>query len=401
MRLLQINITANWGSHGRIAEGIGRVAIGHGWESHIAYGRWMRPGESRLYHIGNIWDERLHGAASRLRDCHGLCSRAATRRLTEYIDRVRPDIIHLHNIHGYYLHYPLLFSYLRERGTPVVWTLHDCWPLTGHCAHFMGAGCDRWRTGCHHCPQLSAYPRSLWLDRSRRNWLLKRDAFGSLGNVTLVPVSHWLEGVVGQSFLAGKPTRTIYNGIDTDVFRPCGGDPGALRSRYGVREGQRVILGVASNWYRKGLDDFARLRPLLPEERYAIIVVGATERERRSLPPGITALPRTDSVEQLAALYALADVYLNPTWEDSFPTTNLEALASGTPVVTYQTGGSPEAVDGQTGAVVERGDIRAAAAEVERLCGEDCGEACRARAVAHFDRRERYEEYFRLYNTLL
>ena len=173
-KLLQINITANWGSHGKIAEGIGNVVMSHGWESHLAYGRWSNPSSSQLYHIGSMMDERIHGVASRLFDNHGLMSKGATLQFLRYVEQLNPDIIHLHNIHGYYLNYPELFSFLSQLNKPVVWTLHDCWSYTGHCAHYMYVHCDRWKTHCGHCPQKNAYPASILLDRSSRNFDMKK-----------------------------------------------------------------------------------------------------------------------------------------------------------------------------------------------------------------------------------
>ena len=188
-KLLQINITANWGSHGKIAEGIGNVVMSHGWESHVAYGRWANPSNSQLYHIGSMMDERIHGVGSRLFDNHGLMSKRATIRFLNYVKQLNPDIIHLHNIHGYYLNYPELFSFLSLANKPVVWTLHDCWSYTGHCAHYMYVQCDRWKTHCELCPQKRSYPASLLLDRSYRNYDMKKQAFLSVPNLTLVPVS--------------------------------------------------------------------------------------------------------------------------------------------------------------------------------------------------------------------
>lgn len=254
-RLLQINITANWGSHGKIAEGIGRLAMDHGWESVIAYGRWSNPSQSRLYHIGSMMDERWHCMAARLLDNQGLMSRGATARLIAFINNYRPSLIHLHNIHGYYLHYPMLFEYLSQAGIPVVWTLHDCWPFTGHCANYIYADCEKWQTHCHHCPQIGTYPKSYFMDRSARNYDLKRTAFTSVPRLTIVPVCQWLKNEVARSFLKDLSVHRIYNGIDLDVFRPSA-DKETVKKKYGISADKHLILGVASNWYRKGLEDF-------------------------------------------------------------------------------------------------------------------------------------------------
>lgn len=401
-RLLQINITANWGSHGKIAEGIGDTVLSHGWESHIAYGRWCNPSHSRLYHIGSMGDERLHGICSRLFDDHGLHSCRATRRLVEYAKTLRPDIIHLHNIHGYYLNYPILFDYLAHAGIPVVWTLHDCWTYTGHCAHYMYVGCDRWKTRCHDCPQKKAYPTSLWLDRSERNHALKRQYFRSVPNLTLVPVSHWLEGDLHESFLKDLPIRQIYNGIDLHTFRPVPTDEGKPSVIGAYRH---MVLGVASNWYRKGLDDFFRLREMLPDD-HIIVIVGASGKDlqRINATEGMAGIPRTQNADELRRLYAAADIYFNPTREDSLNIANIEALACGTPVITYNTGGAGEIIAPGTGYVIAQGDLQAAVRHIATITvkgKETYADLCRKRAADAFDRHQRYEEYYSLYQEIL
>lgn len=402
-RLLQINITANWGSHGKIAEGIGRLAMDHGWESVIAYGRWSNPSQSRLYHIGSMMDERWHCMAARLLDNQGLMSRGATARLIAFINNYRPSLIHLHNIHGYYLHYPMLFEYLSQAGIPVVWTLHDCWPFTGHCANYIYADCEKWQTHCHHCPQIGTYPKSYFMDRSARNYDLKRTAFTSVPRLTIVPVCQWLKGEVARSFLKDLPTHLIYNGIDLDVFRPSA-DKETVKKKYGISADKHLILGVASNWYRKGLEDFFLLRRSLPDD-YAVAVVGLNRaEEEKARRHGLIGIRRTGNVGELTSLYTLADVYCNPTWEDNFPTTNLEAMACGTPVVAYRTGGCPEAITSETGIVVDRGDVEGMARAIRAIVddGADRYErACRQHIEANYDQKQRFAEYLHLYESMI
>lgn len=401
MKILQINITANWGSHGKIAEKIGLLAMQEGWESYIAYGRWWNPSQSQLYHIGNNLDEAVHLISSRIFDNQGLMSKQATKKLIVYIKELNPDIIHLHNIHGYYLHYPLLFNYLASSRIPVVWTLHDCWPFTGHCTHFMFADCHQWESHCQTCPLKSNYPRSMALDRSFHNFEKKRQSFLALDNLVLVPVSKWLEGCLRKSFFSTMNIQLIYNGIDTSVFRPSENSK-AIKDKYNLPQDNKIILGVASNWYRKGLDNFIQLHTLL-DSHYSIVVVGLKEKEIKKLPTGIIGLKRTENQQELIDLYSAADIYFNPTWEDNFPTTNLEALACGTPVVTYRTGGSPESIDSQTGFVVEKGDLKAAIACMESICqrGPEYYQAkCRQRVVDNFNNNLRFNDYIQLYKKL-
>lgn len=394
-RLIQINVTANWGSTGKIAEDIGKLAIADGWESWIAYGRGNPQSESNLVRVGNDFDMRLHGLQSRLLDNHGLASKSATKKLTKRIREINPDIIHLHNIHGYFLNYPLLFDFLKEFEKPVVWTFHDCWPFTGHCAYYDFAKCDKWKTECHDCPQLKSYPTSLFRDNSSHNFFKKKQSFLGVKNMTLVPVSEWLNKEIGKSFLGDYPIKTIHNGIDLNVFTT-----GDVKK---TDDSKKVILGVASVWdKRKGLNEFVKLRNILPKE-YLIILVGLSQDQISSLPEGITGIRRTENVRQLADLYSMADVFVNPTLEDNFPTTNLEALACGTPVITYRTGGSPEAVDEKTGAVVACQDVQALAECIRHICETSVfsSDDCRKRAEWNYDKTNVFKEYLNLYNSLI
>lgn len=401
-RLLQINVTVNSGSTGRIAEEIGATAMNAGWESYIAYGRGERPSRSEKIRIGNDTDIRWHGLQTRLFDRHGLGSRKATKEFMRRIEEIKPDVIHLHNIHGYYINIEVLFRYLAQACLPVVWTLHDCWPFTGHCSHFDYIGCQRWQSLCFDCPLKRVYPGSLFLDNSRKNYLLKKKLFTGVRNLVIVPVSEWLKELVQQSFLKDYPLHTIHNGVDTDVFSPdC--NRRDIRAKYGIGD-EFMILGVANVWVKKkGLPDFMELSRLLGKD-YKIVLVGLTPQQQKGLPGNVTGVSRTESTEALAGLYAAADLFVNPTWQDNFPTTNLEALACGTPVVTYRTGGSPEAIYPGTGRVVEKGDIRGIlsfAQEIKKSGKAEYSTRCRESAVTYFNKNDKFKEYTALYQTLL
>lgn len=391
--LFQINVAANWGSHGRIAEEIGKTVMAAGWDSYIAYGRYANASQSHLVKVGSTTDQTIHGIQSLLLDRHGLGSVGATWKLIREIEWISPDVIHLHNIHGFYLNYPTLFRYLSEAEVPVVWTFHDCWPFTGHCAQPAYAQCNRWTYLCESCPLThSAYPKSYLLDRSTENFLQKQREFTSVPNLHVVTVSKWLEQQVRASFLKEVDVRTIYNGIDTSMFRPSA-----------TTSNPKLVLGVANKWYDwKGLDDFYRLRQLLPSD-YDIVLVGLDRRKKR-LPKGISAIPRTDSVQALVNLYGRAAVYVNPSRAETFGMTTAEALACGTPAVVYQTTACPELIDGLTGAAVPLGDVESMAAAVRRFCEtpkETVAEACRKRAVQLFDSHNTYKSYLGLYEELL
>lgn len=400
LKLLQINVAANWGSHGRIAEEIGLEAMAQGWESYIAYGRYANPSKSHIVKIGDLFDHCLHGAQSLLLDRHGLASCGPTKKLIKEIEQIKPDLIHLHNIHGFYLNYPILFRYLSTVDIPVVWTLHDCWAFTGHCAWPIHGHCDRFQEQCCHCPlQSKGYPKSFLLDRSRSNFKLKKRYFRSLQDLHLVTVSRWLEQQVRLSFMQDMDIRTIYNGLDTEVFRPSGTPPTS------VTDGHPLVLGVCNAWYDwKGLDDMAALRELLPDD-YEVMVVGVNEDQMHRLPEGITCIRRTDSVSQLAEIYSQADVFVNPSKVESFGMTTAEALSCGTPSIVYDTSACPEVVDNLTGRVVPLGDVNALAKAVMEICSlpgrEAMRQACRERAIRLFNRQDRYKEYLQLYNEVL
>lgn len=400
LKLLQINVAANWGSHGRIAEEIGLEAMAQGWESYIAYGRYANPSKSHIVKIGDLFDHCLHGAQSLLLDRHGLASCGPTKKLIREIEQIKPDLIHLHNIHGFYLNYPILFRYLSTVDIPVVWTLHDCWAFTGHCAWPIHGHCDRFQEQCCHCPlQSKGYPKSFLLDRSRSNFKLKKRYFRSLQDLHLVTVSRWLEQQVRLSFMQDMDIRTIYNGLDTEVFRPSGTPPTS------VTDGHPLVLGVCNAWYDwKGLDDMAALREILPDD-YEVMVVGVNEDQMHRLPEGITCIRRTDSVSQLAEIYSQADVFVNPSKVESFGMTTAEALSCGTPSIVYDTSACPEVVDNLTGRVVPLGDVNALAKAVMEICSlpgrEAMRKACRERAIRLFNRQDRYKEYLQLYNEVL
>lgn len=399
MRLLQVNTLVNSGSTGRIAEDIGQVMKAQGHESYIAYGRGNRPSQSKQIQVGHQLDILWHGLQSALFDRHGFGSRRATQELVKKIKALQPDIIGMHNIHGYYLNIEVLFRFFQEVEIPVVWTLHDCWAFTGHCAFYTSIKCQRWQTACYDCPKKNKYPRSYWLDQSRRNFEEKRALFTAASNLQLVTPSKWLADQLKQSYLNEIPVQVIHNGVDTSAFHPDIKDD--YVKKLGLSD-KSIILGVASTWdERKGLAEFVKLADMLSED-YQIVLVGLSPNQIKKLPTSIYGLERTESLKELCALYAHASVYCNPTFQDNFPNTNIEALACGTPVVAYKTGGCPEAVDEQTGRIVEVGDVSGVLSAIKELCEMDRDQlrkACRGRALKHFDKNDRYLDYLTLYEA--
>jgi glycosyltransferase involved in cell wall biosynthesis len=400
-KLLQINPVVRLNtSTGRIMKEIGELAMASGWESYVAYSGardGMPAHSSKLVPVGDKLDLAVHAVATRLFDAHGLASKRGTRQFIERIKAIDPDVIHIHNIHGYFLNYPLLFNYLQESGKPVVWTIHDCWLYTGHCYYYSAAHCNKWQTGCGHCPQKRAFPASWLFDRSACNLSDKKRAFGALENLTIVPVSNWIRQEMASSILADKHFQVIHNGIDLETFRPEAAD-GEVPV-----EGTQ-ILGVASIWLEeKGWSDLMKLAAMLRPDEKLVLVGKTTEEQRKQLPANVQLIERTENIGKLAALYAGSTVFVNPTWQDNYPTVNLESIACGTPVVTYRTGGSVEAVAEGTGSVVEQGDVAAMLERVRELAASDraaTAARCRERALSHFRKEDCYKNYIDLYENL-
>lgn len=399
--LLQINTVGNWGSTGRIAEEIGLLAIKSGWQSYIAFGRNERPSQSRLIKIGSALDILKHVLYTRLSDKHGFASENSTAELITNIEGIKPDVILLHNLHGYYLNVKILFDYLSFSGIPLIWTMHDCWPITGHCVYFEFINCDRWKSGCYECPQKKSYPSSILFDNSKTNYILKKEIFTSVKRMIIVPVSQWLENILKESYLNGYNIKTVHNGINLDTFSPQT-DGNRIRSEYGIGD-SFMVLGVASVWSdRKGLNDFKKLFQHLPKD-CIIVLIGLNKKQIKGLPSGIIGLSITDNIKELTSIYSAADVYVNPTWEDNFPTTNLEAMACGTPVITYRSGGSIEALTTETGFIIEKGDIYGLLNAIIAVKGKGkagYSVACRERAIERFDKDECFKEYIELINKV-
>lgn len=389
MKVLFINSVCGVGSTGRICTDMCDVLSAKGWECKVAYGRGIVPERYRdlAVKIGSDAGVKLHALSARVFDNAGFGSKVATKKFIKWIEKFDPDIIHLHNLHGYYLNVEVLFDYLRRANKPVVWTLHDCWAFTGHCSYFDFAGCEKWKKGCKKCSQKKEYPQSLVLDSSAKNYVKKKSAFGGVKSLTIVTPSKWLCELTKQSFLGRYEVRVINNGIDLSVFKPT---ENSFKEKNGIAD-KKMLLGAASVWTRrKGLADFVKLAKEL-DDSYKIVVAGLDNEQIKALPKEIIGLPPTASAEKLVELYSAADVFVNPTYEDNYPTVNLEAQACGTPVVTYDTGGSPESVDLTVGAVVERGNTDALKDAILKT------EKRSPSGIEEFDKKVKYEQYEKLF----
>ncbi len=395
MKILQINSVYGIKSTGRIAAHLVKLQQKYGHEAFVAcsstsdkYENVFSMSSGRLYDKFTVLLTRLFGR-------HGFYSRVATKRLIAFMNKVKPDVVHLHNIHGHYLNIKMLFEYIAEHKIPVVWTLHDCWTFTGHCPHFDYIGCEKWKTGCHNCSQRRGYPDSWFFDRSKENYRDKKRLFTQVEKMHIVTPSKWLADLVNESYLGKYPVTVVHNGIDTEAFKPVESD---LKEKLGLKD-KFVILGIVTALSgRKGGEYFSKLSEKLSEDEHIILL--SYNGDKESLPSNITPLPVTDNTEELAQVYSCADVFVNPTLEDTFPTVNLESLACGTPVVTFDTGGSKESLDDTCGLVVEQGDTDALYRAVQEVkSGIFTKDACRKRGL-DFQRESRFEDYIEVYNSM-
>ncbi len=403
MKIASINIVTN-GSTGKIMLQIAIVARATGYDARtyapIPYYKkskqWMIPDIPGHTFYGTRSEAMFHNYLGKLFGLNGMLSASGTKQLVRELEDFNPDVLHLHNLHKYCINFPLLFDYIKHSGVKVVWTLHDCWTFTGHCPCFVMAGCDKWKTGCHHCPQLSVYPKS-FVDDSKRMWNNKKKWFTGIENMTLVTPSRWLADLVRESYLSEYPVKVIHNGIDLSVFKPMESN---FREKYNC-EDKIILLGVAFDWgRRKGLDVFIELSQRLPE-KYRIVLVGTNDKVDKQLPENIISIHKTNNQQELAEIYSAADLFVNPTREDNYPTVNMESIACGTPVLTFRTGGSPEIVDDTCGFVVDCDDVDSMEKEIIRITTEKpfTKEMCVERARL-FDMNEKFKEYIKLYEDI-
>lgn len=402
MKIFQLNtVYKNGGSTGRIVYDLQKIHEQEGMDSYIAYGyKTSNDIAVKTICLQGWWRRKWNILKTRLFARHGFYNITETKRLIKYIDEVKPDIIHLHNIHNHYVNVEMLFDFIKKYDIPVVWTLHDCWPFTGWCAYFDYAQCDKWKTGCHHCPSKHDYPFTWFFDRSESNYKKKKDVFCGVKNLTLVTPSQWLADLTRGSFLKTYPVKVINNGTDIEVFRPMNTD---LKERLGIA-GKKMILAIAAKLSkRKGADYLLQIPDKLNDNE-VLVMLGLTNEQVKSLPKekciGITY---TNSIQELAEYYSAADVFINPTLEDNFPTTNIESLACGTPIVTFKTGGSVEVIDENTGFVVEQGDVARMLDAVRTILKQGkkhYQKKCRNKAINQYEKEKQYMKYVELYKQI-
>lgn len=400
MKIVEINTVNGTGSTGKIAVALYNLAKEKNHDSYIAYGRGANPANTKGIKIGTFFDFGTHVLSNFFLGNSGFASKRVTLKFLNWLDSIKPDLIHLHNLHGFYIHIGLLFDYIKANNIPVIWTLHDCWSFTGQCAHFDYANCNKWQKQCYSCPIFRTdYPYSLFRDNSKKNYINKRNAFSNVANLTIVTPSAWLASLVKESYLKNYNIRTIHNGIDLQLFKPTPFPNSPLGNK-------KILLGVANVWTeKKGLNYFLALAEQMNEE-FHIVLIGASNKQAKKLNPKypdmLTAITRTANQKELAQWYSVAHAFINPTLEDTFPTTNLEALACGTPVITFNTGGSPESITETSGIVIEKGNISKLKEAILSLESRTdiTSITCREQALK-FNKDILFQEYLHLYQNIL
>ena len=398
MKVVQIN-GGVFGSTGKIMHGIKKACTEAGIDvlcaSPITSTNRKKEPNFEYKKIGTYWRRRFCSLLDRFSGKHDSHAKKATKKFLKELDKYKPDIIHLHNIHGSFLNIELLFDYINCRNLKLIWTFHDCWPFTGHCAHFDMIACNKWQSHCHSCPILKSYPRTI-VDSSSQEFDRKRSLFNGVKNLTIVTPSNWLKQKVGNSFLNSWPCEVINNGIDLSIYKPTKGD---FRDKHNLSH-KKIILGVSFGWdYAKGLDVFIELSSMIPQE-YKIVLVGTDEKVDKLIPDNIISIHRTHDQSELAEIYSAADVFVNPTRQDTFPTVNMESLACGTPVITFKTGGSTEIITPECGIAIDKNDIKALYSAIIKMCDnsnkESCVIECQKQSVK-FDEKIAFNKYADLY----
>lgn len=397
MKIVSINL-GKYGSTGKIMIGISHAAEKQG---NICY--QVYPGSKMNFTrepndilISSRFERKVSAKLAYYTGYNGCFSIPATLKLLKKLDNIQPDILHFHNLHNSYINLPMLFNYVKKNNIKVVWTLHDCWSMTGQCPYFSIKKCDKWKSGCYDCPQINVYPAAKF-DRTEVMWKKKKEWFTGVKNLTVITPSEWLAGLVKQSYLRDYPLKVIHNGIDLNVFKPMKSD---FRDKNHLA-GKYILLGVAFDWgYRKGLDVFTELAVRL-DERFKIVLIGTNENIDKQLPDNIISIHRTNNQKELAEIYTAADLFVNPTREETLGMVNIEALACGTPVITFNSGGSPECVSESCGYVVDSDDIVSLEEKIIEICEKNLflSENCIARAKM-FNEDDLFAEYANLYNSI-
>lgn len=391
MKVVQINSVCESGSTGKICVAISELLTAQGIENYI-----FHTSPKCHYPTGkqymSLLEVKIQAFKAKMFGKYGFQSKGPTRRLIRSMEKIEPDIVQLHNLHGHNIHLGMLFSYFKRKRMKIFWTFHDCWAFTSYCMYFDMIHCDRWVTGCQKCPLCKKY--TWFFDRSKWLYKTKRELFSGL-DLNIITPSQWLANLVKKSFLKEYPVTVIHNGVDLKVFTPRISN---FRERYGISSNKIILLGVANRWeQRKGLDVFIRLAERLDANKFQIVLVGTDHIVDEKLPPCIISIHRTADQHELSEIYSTADFFINPTREDNFPTVNIESLACGTPVITFDTGGCPEAVTEDCGIVIQKGNFNILYNILNRendfvFSQNDC-----LNRSLFFDQDKKFKEYVDLY----
>lgn len=386
MVVLQINATYGVGSTGRICAQISNSLTNRNIENYAAYslGKSL---EGNSYKFSSPFLTKLYSLKARVFGSFGFEAIVSTKRLISYIKKVNPDVVLIHNIHSHDVNIKMLFDFLNKQQIKVYYTFHDCWAFTGYCPYFTYCNCNKWaeKSGCSSCIQKKNFS---WIkDRSHKNFLYKKECL-SKSNMTIICPSKWMAEVTKSSFLGKKEILVVNNGIDLEKFNYI--ENAKIDNE--LLKGKRIILGVAYKFdKRKGIDYFIEISKRIPKD-FVIVLVGKLEKGTK-LPDSIVHIEKTDSQEKLAELYSSAAVFVNPTREDNFPTTHIESLACGTPVVTFDVGGSKEVIEEGVGAFVAPGDIEAMTTKIIQIASaEKDVKKCREVAL-HYNYQSMSEKY--------
>lgn len=392
MRVVQINLTARSGGTGRVCYGIASALNEASIENYTLFASGESQNSFEIKYASDF-RRKINALISKINGNYGFNSHLITKKLISHLEKLKPDIVHLHNLHGHNVNIKMLFTYFKKNPQiKLFWTFHDCWSFTGYCPYFEMAKCDKWKTGCKKCPQKNQF--SWFFDKSKKLYDKKKELFTGL-NLTIVAPSNYIANMAKQSFFKDYEIKVIHNGIDLDTFKPTESD---FREKYNLKD-KHIVLGVADTWdKRKGIDDFIELANRLPSD-YQIVLVGTNDRIDKLLPQNIISIHRTENVKKLTEIYTVSDVFVNPTLDEAFGMVNIEALACGTSVVTFETGGSPETIDEKCGLVVEENDVDALRKGIIYVCEDKpyFKKDCRLRAINNFEKKLTYQRYIGLY----
>ena len=393
MKVLQINAVYGKYSTGIIVKDIEDVLIRNDDTPFVAY--QSANGQPVCgYKIGSNLSWKLHALYTRIFGKQAYASTRATKKFLRWVDIIKPDVVHLHNVHSNFINLNMLLDYLSKNDVATVITLHDCWYFTGKCSHYVLSGCDKWQAECGKCPALKKEVKSLFFDQTSKVLKDKTSHLNSISNLTIVGCSKWIANEVKKSLVKPKNIEVVRNGIDTSIFYPHESD---IKERIGVKKDSFMMLGFADKWcYDKNLDTVKSICDTFKDD--AIVIAGCNEKHKNFLSQfnNVVCLPYVSDRNFMADLFSSADVFVNLTHADTLPTVNMESICSGTPVVTFDACGSPELVDKDSGFVVKKGDTEGVLSAIEKIktCGFNIDIESKK---TKFDKQTCYKKYLEIY----